>query len=47
MSVVMTVLSFTASEVALRLPPGEVTPEELSEVVDDIAEVALCKPGWA
>lgn len=43
MSVVMTVLSFTASEVALLLAPGDATPDELTEVVDDIAEVALCK----
>lgn len=46
MSVVITVLSFAASEVALLLPPGEVTPGEFNEVVEDIAEVALCKPGW-
>jgi hypothetical protein len=43
-SVVMTVLSFTASEVALLLPPGDTTPDELSEVVEDIAEAALFKP---
>jgi hypothetical protein len=43
-SVVMTVLSFTASEVALRLPPGDGTPDEWSEEVEDIAEVALCRP---
>ena len=36
----MTVLSVTASDVALRRP-GEVTFGELSEEVDDMAEVAL------
>lgn len=43
MSVVMTVLSLTASDVALLRPdPAEVG--ECKDVVDDIADVAL--PKW-
>jgi hypothetical protein len=40
MSVVTTVLSFTASEVA-RLLPGEVTFGEFSEEVEDMADATL------
>jgi hypothetical protein len=42
MSVVTTVLSVTASEVAL-LRPGVVAPGEFSDEVDDMAEAALPK----
>lgn len=42
MSVVITVLSVTASDVAL-LRPGEGTLGEFNDDVDDIAEVALPK----
>jgi hypothetical protein len=48
MSVVMTVLSVTASKVALRRV-GEETLGEPREDVDDMADVALLKgfwPGW-
>lgn len=45
MSVVTTVLSLTASEVALLLP-GTIVFGEVSEDVDDIAEVALLNGGW-
>ena len=51
LSVEMTSGAFTDSEVVLRLvPPGESSPCELRDEVDDIAEVAFpseCPGGWA